>query len=105
MTDAELLVMLEYNLELIMDYMDAESKAQKEAELTHYLNSAKAFIKTEGVTLDMSRIDDCQLVIMYAAWLYDKRKTQSSYNGQEHGMPRMLRWALNNRLFSQKVGE
>lgn len=106
MTDAELLTMLEYNLELIMDYMDADSKAAKEAELTQYINSAKAFITTEGVTLDMTKVEDCQLIIMYASWMYEKRKGQSSYNSQYNGgMPRMLRWALNNRLFSQKVGE
>lgn len=87
-----------------MDYMDADSKAAKEAELNQYLNSAKAFIKTEGITLDLSRADDCQLVIMYAGWLYEKRKAQSSHvNLPSGGMPRMLRWALNNRLFEEKV--
>lgn len=34
---------------------------------------------------------------MYAAYLVRKRAT-------EEAMPRMLRWALNNRLFSQKAG-
>ena len=46
----------------------------------------------EGVTLTNSA-EDAQLIIMYAAYLYRKRATNE-------GMPRMLRWALNNRIFS-----
>ena len=36
------------------------------------------------------------LVEMYAAYLYRRRREENVQ------MPRMLRWALNNRLFSQK---
>lgn len=106
MTDAELLKMLEYNLELILDYMDDEAKEDKEAELTQYLNSAKKFITTEGITLNLNDVGDCQLVIMYASWLYDKRKAVSSgYSTSNGAMPRMLRWNLNNRLFQENVGD
>ena len=42
--------------------------------------------------------EDGQLVEMYAAYLIRKRATAE-------GMPRMLRWALNNRLFGQKASE
>ena len=38
-----------------------------------------------------------QLVEMYAAYLYRKRREATAE------MPRMLRWALNNRVFSGKV--
>lgn len=106
MTDAELLTMLEYSLELITEYMDDEALEQKEAELTQYLNSAKKFIATEGITLDLDDLGDCQLVVMYAQWLYEKRKAVSTGYSTANGvMPRMLRWNLNNRLFSEKVGE
>ena len=89
--------MLEANLEIITDYMDATSKTAKETELTQYLNAAKGFISKEGITLDLTNISDCMLVVMYAGWLYEKRKDDTA------GMPRMLRWNLNNRLFSEKV--
>ena len=59
--------------------------------------SAKAFITREGITLTDS-VEDGQLVEMYAAYLIRKRATAE-------GMPRMLRWALNNRLFGQKASE
>lgn len=98
MTDGELLVMLKANLEIITDYMDAESKTAKEAELMNYINTAKAFIEREGVSLSDS-IEDAMLTVMYAGWLYDRRKDPSV------SMPRMIRWALNNRLFSQKIQE
>lgn len=64
--------------------------------LAQYLASAKDAIKIEGITLDESIISDMNLVVMYAAWLWRKRDTTD-------GMPRMLRWQLNNRLFSEKV--
>ena len=39
---------------------------------------------------------DRDLVVMYAGWLWRSRTTGE-------GMPRMLRYALNNRLFSRKA--
>jgi len=67
--------------------------------LGQYLNSAQQMIEREGVTaLNLSTLEDQQLVVMYAAWLWRRRDTQE-------GMPRMLRWALNNRIFSEKAKE
>ena len=100
MTTSELLTMLESNLELILDFYDSEAKAQKEAELTVYLEAAQKYIKTEGINLDLDEVGDCLLVVMYASWLYEKRMNQNNL-----GMPRMLRWNLNNRLFSQKIND
>lgn len=68
------------------------------SRLGQYLTSARSAIETEGVTLDASAMADANLVVMYAAWLWRKRDSGE-------GMPRMLRWQLNNRLFSEKVGE
>lgn len=102
MTNDDLLVMLKSDLEIITEYMDAEAKAAKDAELMTYINAAKEFITREGITLSLVDIGDCQLIVMYAAWLYEKRKSGTSY-GREVGMPRMLRYNLNNRLFQEKI--
>ena len=67
-----------------------------DTRLTAYLENAKKEIQREGVTIG-DAVDDGQLVVMYAAWTWRRR-----YTGE--GMPRMLRYALNNRVFSQKMG-
>lgn len=67
-----------------------------DTRLTQYLNSAKEMIGTEGITLNQTDPEDVQLILMYAAWMWRKRD-----NGE--AMPRMLRWTLNNRLFSEKM--
>lgn len=64
--------------------------------LRHDLQTAQELIKEEGITLTDS-VRDSNLIIMYASYLYRKRATQE-------GMPRMLRYALNNRLFAEKAG-
>ena len=63
--------------------------------LTAYLQNAQAEIQREGVVLG-NTLDDDQLTIMYAAWTWRRRDSGE-------GMPRMLRYALNNRVFSQKM--
>lgn len=71
--------------------MDLDIHTTKRDE---YLNtlilSAKEFIENEGITLGQS-YGDTLLIEMYAAYLYRKRK-------ENVAMPRMLRYALNNRL-------
>lgn len=69
----------------------------RKAYLNQIINAAQAMIEREGIVLESSAEDD-QLVEMYAAYLVRKRASNE-------GMPRMLRYALNNRLFSQKAGE
>lgn len=63
--------------------------------LSTYLQFASKAIETEGITV-ADNIEDGNLVVMYAAWLWRKR-------AENVPMPRMLRWALNNRLFREKV--
>ena len=92
-----LLFRLKNNLEIITDYMDAEAQKQKEQQLYYYIQSAMEFIEREGITLDLDSISDGELVVMYASWLYDKRKDGVAV------MPRMLRYNLNNRVFAEKV--
>lgn len=64
--------------------------------LIEYLKNAQVEIQREGVTLG-DNADDDQIVVMYAAWTWRRRDSGE-------GMPRMLRYALNNRVFSQKMG-
>ena len=66
-----------------------------DTRLTAYLLNAQAEIQREGIVLGDS-LNDAQLTIMYAAWTWRRRDTGE-------GMPRMLRYALNNRLFEQKM--
>lgn len=66
-----------------------------DTRLTAVIESAQAEIQREGITLENSP-DDIDLVVMYAAWLWNKRRTGE-------GMPRMLRYHLNNHLFAQKA--
>lgn len=90
MTDTEMLNMLKVDLGISGDSYDDR--------LGQYIESAKKNISIEGITLDADSVLDCNLVIQYAAWLWRKR-----INGE--GMPRMLRWELNQRLFHEKMHE
>lgn len=65
------------------------------AYLKQNIAAARSMIEREGVVIETTKEDE-QLVEMYAAYLVRKRASNE-------GMPRMLRWALNNRLFSQKA--
>lgn len=62
------------------------------------IDSAKEYIEAEGASLDLTKVEDMQLVKMYADYLWRRRDSQS-------GMPRMLRFALNNKVLGQKAGE
>lgn len=85
----ELLSMLKVDLGIM-------STTAYDERLTQYLENAFDFIKEEGATIDLDVLKDKQLVVMYAAWTWRKRESGE-------GMPRMLRYALNNRIFSEKV--
>lgn len=69
-----------------------------DTRLTAIINAAMGAIAMEGITLDAAHADDMQLVTMYSAWLWRRRDSMDV-------MPRMLRWALNNRLMSQKASD
>lgn len=96
---ATLLKMLEFNLSLIFDFMDAQSKTEKEEQLMFYIDSSIKFIEIEGINIDYEDIGDLQIITMYAAYLYDKRNDGVSV------MPRALRYAMNIRVLQQKVNE
>ena len=69
--------------------------------LLHYLKVAAERIQTEGITLTGSA-DDAELQIAYAAHLFRNRADSEPAAPGESPLPKDLRWALNNRLFSEK---
>ena len=88
MTDTDKLAMLKIDLGITNDHYNERLK--------QYLTFAANEIKREGIKLLADDLTDDNLQIMYAAWMWRKRQ-----DGDE--MPRMLRYALNNRLMSQKM--
>lgn len=90
--DAALLKLLKLDLGLVTK--------SKDEFLVLLLGAAKNEIKREGITLQ-DTVDDAHLIVMYAAYLFRKRAEKYNYNAA--AMPRMLRYALNNRLFSEKL--
>lgn len=98
MVKAEILVLLESSLGYWFPDNPSEAQQRKIDFLGQEIDAAIQLIQREGITLpdcDFS-IEDAQLIIMYATYLESKRRTNEP-------MPRMLRWALNNRLFSEKA--
>ena len=69
-----------------------------DARLKQYLIQAEKEIEGEGVTLTLSDFEDSQTVVQYAGWLWRKRDTQE-------GMPRMVRYHLNNLIMHQHSQE
>ena len=89
MTQADLLKLLQADLNQLM--LDETRLAQ----LTHLIDTAIQLIRREGASVtEPYSPEDGQLIVIY---LFRKRATNE-------GMPRMLRWALNNRIFSEKAG-
>ena len=92
MTDQDLLTMLKVDLGFT-----SNGQTRIDTRLSQLLKAAEAEIIKEGATsLNKAQIDDAQLIVMYAAWLWRRRDTQD-------GMPRMVRYQLNNRVFHDKM--
>ena len=87
MTDNELLVLVKANL--------AIARSTWDDYLTNMINVSKQSIAREGITLE-DTFEDNNLIVMYTSYLYRKRADDIP------AMPRMLRYALNNRLFAEK---
>ena len=87
MTDAEMLIVLKLQLQILTDALDSF--------LSHLISVARQMVATEGIIDDGSAEFD-HIVIMQAQYLYNKRDTGD-------GEPRSLRYAKNNFLFSQKI--
>ena len=92
MVEAELLNLLQADLNLL------SPDPARLSQLRHLIGVAVQLISREGVQLqEPYSAEDAQLVMMYASYLFRKRAT-------DEPMPRMLRWALNNRIFAEKAG-
>lgn len=87
MTIDNILEMLKVDLGISTDAYDER--------LESIISYAISEIEREGTVLG-DTIEEQNLVAMYAGWLWRKRETGE-------GMPRMVRYALNNKLFSQKM--
>ena len=93
MTDEFLLSMLRADLE--------QPSPTVNEYLLELIDAAKESIEATGIWLtDTAR--DRNLVVMYAAYLYRKRKADNPKGVDK--MPRMLRSALNDRLMAEKGG-
>lgn len=89
MTDEQILVMLKSNLGMMTTTQDSY--------LMFLIESSKKNLAEMGITLDLNESDDINLVVMHAAYLFRKRAEDNP------GMPRMLQFAIHNRLFSEKM--
>lgn len=65
--------------------------------LLSLLTSAVSMIEREGITLDVDSVEDNNLIVGYAAWLFQQRETPDMQ------MPRWLRYNLNNKVLHQKA--
>ena len=90
MTDETRLLLLKTDLGIMTTLYDER--------LLQYLEAAKQEIAREGYVLSGASASDTNLQIMYAAWMWRRRDTGE-------GMPRMIRWLLNNRLFDTSGGD
>ena len=96
MNDYDILSILKMDLQI--------SALEYDDYLENLIELANSAIEKDCIKIEHSTVDDAccfskedgMLIQMYAAYLYRKRREENA------AMPRMLRYALNNRLFSQK---
>lgn len=92
MTDAQITAILS-SLKVDLGILNTTAY---DTRLTEIIKSSFQMIEREGATLDVNKLDDAQLVVMYSAWMWRRRDSGE-------GMPRMVRYALNNRILSEKA--
>lgn len=84
-------------LTMLKTDLGIRSTTAYDARLGQLLTAAQSAITQEGAsTLDASDPLDQQLIVAYAGWLWRRRDDVA-------GMPRMLRWMLNNRILAEKA--
>lgn len=64
---------------------------------TSLLTSSKSMIEREGIALDLDTVEDNNLIVGYATWLFQQRDNPAMQ------MPRWLRYALNNKVLHEKA--
>lgn len=82
---------------LLADLQKKTADSAQEKYLNGLIDVAVKEIGREGIKLSFDDMAHLQTVEMYAAYLYRKRTADNN------GMPRMLRFRLNNLLFEQKM--
>ena len=85
MTDEERLTLLKSDLQMLTSANDVFLKS--------LIETAKAAIQREGITLVENDMDIDMAVVQYAAYLFRKRAAADT------AMPRFLRYRLNNIHF------
>ena len=99
MDAATMLSMLKIDLGIVTEAYDAR--------LSQYIEAAAAEIIREGAsTLDASSsVTDAMLVTQLAAFMWRARDAApgSENTAAASGMPRWLRYAINNRIFAEKA--
>lgn len=90
MNDEMMLAMLKVDLGLTTDAYDNRLQSMMDAARAEVIREGVDNLNTAG------SVSDANLIIMYAAWMWRKRDTME-------GMPRMIRWALNNRVMGRKM--
>ena len=97
MNAQERLTMLKFDLQMLTE--------SNNDYLTFLLEQAEKNLEIEGVVNDQSAAYE-GVVISYAAYLFRKRAADSS-GGREGatGMPRFLRYQINNLIIAQKAGD
>lgn len=88
MTNAEIREMLKVDLGITVTNYDARLDA--------IILSSERDIIAAGASLDLEDPQQTQLVIMYSGWMWRRRDTGEP-------MPRMVKRALNNLVFGQKM--
>lgn len=120
MTKSDILSMLKANLEIVNTIKDTYLEQLIDTSLSEIAREGITIVTTEKEitivdpeteeetteTVIEYETDDANLIVMYAAYLYRNRATDavSGYTTalSATGMPRMLRYALNQRIFSKR---
>lgn len=67
-----------------------------DSRLTQYINAGAGDMERQGADLSTETAETNQLLVAWASWQWRSRDTRE-------GMPRALRFSLNNLIFSQKM--
>lgn len=66
--------------------------------LTSLLQVSQKEIEREGIVLDLTNVDDGELLIDYAREMWQRRRGENP----ESAMSKSLRYRMNNRLFGKE---
>lgn len=69
-----------------------------DSRLTSLLQVSQKEIEREGIVLDLTDVDDGELLIDYAREMWQRRRGENP----ESAMSKSLRYRMNNRLFGKE---